>query len=368
MLKILLSAIILLGVTLFTAQAAQQELPAACHQLPEDGDCKALFTIAYYDQESRACYEAFHGGCNGVVPFDNIEDCQEACETEDALRLTEFRQLADTPGYARLQLAFPPSWGEPVIVAQVNGRPVEARITGSGNTPSREVRELQVFLGDTAPRRLRLSTQVDGREHVAEATLHWNLAAGVCLLDGAGTNQALLAPAPLRLALMNLTKVRVLHDGQELVGHPVADAFRHGQVLELKPDWHFGRNRIEVEATTGDGRSLRQEYSFVNLQRALLAPGEPFRLTPGPAESRSGPFYRIELEGEAVLSEPSPREETLHSLDDDGWLVSSRSQAFEIRAQKPGSARLRLFVKDHFTQPERLLGDIHLEVTEQFSF
>lgn len=50
-----------------------------CSLKPETGPCKGLFKKYYYDTDSKACKPFIWGGCGGVVPFDNAEDCKQTC-------------------------------------------------------------------------------------------------------------------------------------------------------------------------------------------------------------------------------------------------------------------------------------------------
>jgi len=59
-------------------QGKQADLKERCRMKPEPGDCKALFTYAYYDQNAKRCFEAT--GCGGVMPFDSLEACKKVCE------------------------------------------------------------------------------------------------------------------------------------------------------------------------------------------------------------------------------------------------------------------------------------------------
>jgi len=54
-------------------------IPEACTLAPEIGPCEALFIRYYYDQTDGICKEFIWGGCEGTVPFETLEACQE-CE------------------------------------------------------------------------------------------------------------------------------------------------------------------------------------------------------------------------------------------------------------------------------------------------
>ena len=49
-----------------------------CNLEPDPGFCLAAFPKYYYDQEDNTCKIFSWGGCDGVVPFDSLEEC-ESC-------------------------------------------------------------------------------------------------------------------------------------------------------------------------------------------------------------------------------------------------------------------------------------------------
>ena len=50
-----------------------------CNWAPDPGPCKGAFTKYYYDKNEKKCKEFTWGGCDGVVPFDNLEECKKQC-------------------------------------------------------------------------------------------------------------------------------------------------------------------------------------------------------------------------------------------------------------------------------------------------
>jgi hypothetical protein len=56
------------------------DLPAACELEPDAGPCEALFERYYFDQETGECTMFHWGGCDGVVPFETLEECQICVE------------------------------------------------------------------------------------------------------------------------------------------------------------------------------------------------------------------------------------------------------------------------------------------------
>ena len=60
----------------------------ACQLIPDPGECDAAFQIFYFNQNTLSCEEAWWGGCNGVVPFWTLEDCQYNCENNSFMKET----------------------------------------------------------------------------------------------------------------------------------------------------------------------------------------------------------------------------------------------------------------------------------------
>jgi hypothetical protein len=51
-----------------------------CSLIPEIGPCYASITKYYFDYTTQKCSPFIWGGCGGVVPFDNYNDCYVSCE------------------------------------------------------------------------------------------------------------------------------------------------------------------------------------------------------------------------------------------------------------------------------------------------
>lgn len=50
-----------------------------CSLQPNAGDCEAHIKKYYFDKSEGKCKEFFWGGCQGVVPFETMEEC-ESCK------------------------------------------------------------------------------------------------------------------------------------------------------------------------------------------------------------------------------------------------------------------------------------------------
>ena len=57
----------------------EKSIRSRCELKPEAGRCRAYFKKAYYDPKFQSCKEFVWGGCGGVVPFEDIDACEQAC-------------------------------------------------------------------------------------------------------------------------------------------------------------------------------------------------------------------------------------------------------------------------------------------------
>ncbi len=56
------------------------QLPEECLLLPEVGPCDGLCPRFYFNQDTGNCEMFYWGCCDGVVPFETMEECEAACE------------------------------------------------------------------------------------------------------------------------------------------------------------------------------------------------------------------------------------------------------------------------------------------------
>jgi hypothetical protein len=52
---------------------------AQCQLEPDPGFCRAYLKKYYFDKTEKKCKEFIWGGCDGIVPFDTMEECK-LCE------------------------------------------------------------------------------------------------------------------------------------------------------------------------------------------------------------------------------------------------------------------------------------------------
>ena len=57
-----------------------------CNSIPDPGICFAAIEIYYFDQNTSQCEEYIWGGCDGLVPFWTLENCQNSCENNSFIQ------------------------------------------------------------------------------------------------------------------------------------------------------------------------------------------------------------------------------------------------------------------------------------------
>ena len=70
---------IILLLLLINCSDKSEPLDKACFLVPDPGLCQAAFPRFYYDSNTEKCTEFLWGGCQGVVPFETLEECKNAC-------------------------------------------------------------------------------------------------------------------------------------------------------------------------------------------------------------------------------------------------------------------------------------------------
>ena len=344
-------------------------LAERCRLEPVNGNCKALITKARFDQNQKKCVEYFYDGCGPVVPFDDIEECQALCEVGEGIRLGEIRRIDDRP-YAVVEVEYPKSWPDKLtFTVSVNGQPADMRWAGSGHSIEAQNASFLVFMGDKPVREMRVTTSVDGKQYEANVDLHWSFPAMALLLDRPGNKDALFEVAELRFFLFKADNPTVHHNGKALVPKPVDGIVRHGQVWQVTPAWQDGLNNITLVATATDGSKLERAYSFVFLGGGCLAKGETANVIFGFPGSRSGPFFRVDVAGDAVAIEPEALFEIngakINTPDPQGWLFSEQVLTRKIIGSAPGDATVLFFEKSHFQLPETLVREFRIRVTNR---
>lgn len=60
----------------FGCKTKNKKIENKCNLKPDAGPCEAYIPKFYYDNDTGKCKEFIWGGCDGVVPFDTLEECE----------------------------------------------------------------------------------------------------------------------------------------------------------------------------------------------------------------------------------------------------------------------------------------------------
>lgn len=58
-----------------------------CELLPDPGPCFAAIPIYFFNQQTSQCEETIWGGCDGVIPFETLLDCQNQCQNISSIKI-----------------------------------------------------------------------------------------------------------------------------------------------------------------------------------------------------------------------------------------------------------------------------------------
>ncbi len=83
MTKFFIQITIVLTLLSVTCQEEPCITPDNCNLKPSLGPCDGFVIIYYYDSDSGKCREYMWGGCDGHVPFETLEACEECICNND---------------------------------------------------------------------------------------------------------------------------------------------------------------------------------------------------------------------------------------------------------------------------------------------
>jgi len=74
--------LIIIGVSIFYFSMREEVAldNSRCYLEPDSGTCKAYMPMYYFDLNEGICKQFIYGGCDGVVPFETMEECKITCE------------------------------------------------------------------------------------------------------------------------------------------------------------------------------------------------------------------------------------------------------------------------------------------------
>jgi hypothetical protein len=326
-----------------------------CLLTPQKGPCKATFEKYYFDRKDERCKPFFWGGCDGVVPFETSEKCEEVCELPRDLRVTEIKALNDI--YAAVSIEFPKTWTRPEFQVTVDDKEVNVKNQSGGFTEDRQTMSLLFFPGKAGAKQITVHTLVDGRTVTATITLNWSGRPFVALLWYGGDRTLLTGAEEVKIITVNLDNIAIKVNNRlsspKMVG-------QDAKLFSLVPDWHGGLNTVVVEGRDKEGRTATSTYTFVYSPLGIRK-GETAAVRIGVEGTRSGPFYSVTIKGDAV-SMGAGRSVNVYFLSDDGWIGQQTLLVKDLKALKPGKATVLISEKPYFLREKALKEEIPLIV------
>lgn len=363
---VLCALILLAGIAPASAQTMQvpavsdSVTPATaadkCSLAPQRGPCKAMFERYYYNAKEKKCAGFFWGGCGGVVPFETQEECEKQCLPPQALRISEIKTVGDI--YAEVSLEFPKTWDDRHFAVQVDGRDVNARPYGGGFSQDRNMQSLIFFPGKPGAKKVTVTATMAGRPVKADGSFNWPGRPFVAALGFAGDRLLVRDNRKISVVIANLGDVTIKLNGDK------TDPRRFGSdavLYTIDPVWKQGVNTLSVEGTGADGTPVIKKYVYVYPGEGGIRQGESVLLDYGTEGTKSGPFFSLSVEGDAIVA-GADRSADVYTIDDKGWIGREIRLVRELKAAKPGKAKVLVSEKPHFLQPRRLKEEIAITV------
>jgi hypothetical protein len=259
-------------------------------------------------------------------------------------RISNVRPLEDRP-YLVVDVEYPKAWAETSFTVEADGKAVPARALGGGFDPESNLATYLVFPGAACK---KLAARWDGPRpgRTPPAKLAWKAPALAVLLDRLGTRDAVLQPGALEFQVFPPATARFFQGGAEL-GATAVEGRGPGRRVRVTPRWAAGLNTVQM-VVAGPAPTLR-DFTFVLLDGGGLEPGATAQLVYGTVGGKSGPFYELDVVGEA-LRVGQTRFATTVTADAEGWLLDSQVLAAPLEAVAPGEATLRILRKGHFLE------------------
>ncbi len=269
-----------------------------------------------------------------------------AAATEGA-RIAGVRPVDGVP-YVVVDVAYPRSWPEEEtrFTFEADGKAAPSLPMGGGFDPDSNLAAYLVFPG-ASMKRLVARWEAPAGGGTAARAIAWRAPTLAVLLDRFGDRDAVLQPGPLDFQVFPPATARIFQDGVELSATAV-EGRGPGQRVRVVPRWSPGPNTVRM-VVAGPGGRTERDFTFVLLEQGGLAPGATAQLVYGRVGGKGGPFYELEVDGEALRV----REERFGSLltaTTEGWLFESQVLVATLAGMLPGEATLRILRKEHFTK------------------
>ncbi len=278
------------------------------------------------------------------------------------LRIVSVEPLGEGP-YAVVSLEYPKSWADNIkFTVETGGKTVRTRKISGGFSGEKNMADLIFVPRKSGNQNITVKAAGEGKSALARSKFNWDQKPFIAIMDYTGDREILTgSDKRLTIAVANVWDVRISFNGKDVYGRLSGDDIR---TLSFDPPWRQGKNVVTVSGNKFDGSIMARNFTlFYPGENGYIPSGETAVLYYGKEGSKSGPFYDIKLEGDALVSLRSIKAHRV-TLDKDGWLASDTMLGKEFRAQKPGTATIKVFVKPHFLEQMKLDRELAIRVGE----
>lgn len=298
------------------------------------------------------------------VPVLPSFEKDEPGDSSGDMRIGEIAPLKGGP-YAEVSLEFRHAVSLTDLRVSIDGREVNARRAGSGYSGSSASLKVLVFPGKPGRKTITVAGTVfrEGRTMKATREFDWKGEPYIALADHFGNEELVLSPAKLRVIAANVGDVDLFFNGEKV--H--AEAFGNDAVLfTLQPAWVGGKNELRVSAKASGGAPISRVYTFIYADNGQIKQGDSMFLGVGDAgiRGKSGPWFELKIEGDAVSSAKRGEIRTVQSLTPDGWLTEAEKTAVQLTAVKPGTSIVRIMRHARFLPEPEVEREFVLQVIQ----
>jgi hypothetical protein len=280
-------------------------------------------------------------------------------ETGEAPKTLEIRQVKVVNDiYADVSLEYPKDWEDLRFQLQVDGRDVNARPLSAGFTEDRKSASLIFFPGKPGVKEISVNARVGEKTVVAKTSLKWGGSPFAALLDYPGSHLLVTEKRKVRIVTANVEDATIIFNGEPTNPKVMG---REARFYSIDPMWRPGLNTVSIDGRGPDGTPVSRSYTFVFAPGGIVQ-GETMLLDYGSVETKSGPFYSVAVEGDAIVAGGSRMVDS-YAIDKEGWIGREIRLVRELKAVKPGQTKVVISEKPHFLQEEHLLKEIVLTVT-----
>ncbi len=292
----------------------------------------------------------------------------------ESLKITQWEPMGGppAPAYIHLSTEFPCDLKKPRETIRVNGRPAAFTRLGGGFGGGVCLQDYAVYVGTPGIKEITVTLSAGDRTLTASTSLEFRSQGAIVLLDRVD-GQAVWAPEEWRFWVYFVKDVKIffqhnpssaarngvkdvkitVNDQEQPAQLAPAPVSEHHFVLTCRPDLRPGSNTITLAGTNLEGREIKAQYHTYYARDRQVKVNDEILLPYGYWGSKSGPFFRLEVEGEAVAPVGGvDRDQS--GLKDGAWFFMERKILKRLRALRPGTVTLRFLEKKWFTEPFQL--------------